>query len=700
MEKFGSRPPVTATGLQNAFDRRSFVVGTMMGGIGVLLAARMSYLAIAENEKYRTEAESNRVNLTLIPPRRGWILDRNGAPLASNRADFRVDVIPERLDNANRTIDQLGMLLSLKPDRIADIKSKIEGSRGFQPVEVASGLDYDQFAAISVRLPDLPGVVPQRGFSRFYPTGPSVGHLIGYVGPASAEEYDKDRNPLLITPGYKIGKDGMEKQFEQTLRGVPGARRVEVTASGRIVRDLETREDIQGNPVRLTIDGPLQDYAARRIGLESGSVVVMDCHTGDLLCMASMPSFDPNSFSDGIGSIEYAMLRDDERVPLRNKVLKGLYPPGSTVKPMVSMALMGAGIDPHETVFCGGGLRVGNRVFGCWNRRGHGQVDMAKGIYQSCDVYFYAMAQRVGMDPIAMMARRCGMGEEFPLPVTSQFFGTVPDPEWKQRKFGREWQPFDTVNATIGQGYMLSSPLQLAVMASRLATGRHVMPRLTLDTPPSGFGEIDFPTDQVTYVRQAMSDVVNGPGTAGRARLPIPDVLLAGKTGTAQVVSLSKSDGKSGPWKYRDHGLFIFFAPFDNPRYAGAVVIEHGGGSGAAYPIARDVMTFLFDPQKGMEALHALEKQWGGNAQQRLSAKYTAYAQARGEAVSPPPRRDEEIFDQVEAEARAAAAQPEEIADEAVTPRPEANPSAAPRTPEPVSTVEAPAPVEQQVVEE
>ncbi|MEE1878502.1 penicillin-binding protein 2 [Altererythrobacter litoralis] len=700
MEKFGSRPPVTATGLQNAFDRRSFVVGTMMGGIGVLLAARMSYLAIAENEKYRTEAESNRVNLTLIPPRRGWILDRNGAPLASNRADFRVDVIPERLDNANRTIDQLGMLLSLKPDRIADIKSKIEGSRGFQPVEVASGLDYDQFAAISVRLPDLPGVVPQRGFSRFYPTGPSVGHLIGYVGPASTEEYDKDRNPLLITPGYKIGKDGMEKQFEQTLRGVPGARRVEVTASGRIVRDLETREDIQGNPVRLTIDGPLQDYAARRIGLESGSVVVMDCHTGDLLCMASMPSFDPNSFSDGIGSIEYAMLRDDERVPLRNKVLKGLYPPGSTVKPMVSMALMGAGIDPHETVFCGGGLRVGNRVFGCWNRRGHGQVDMAKGIYQSCDVYFYAMAQRVGMDPIAMMARRCGMGEEFPLPVTSQFFGTVPDPEWKQRKFGREWQPFDTVNATIGQGYMLSSPLQLAVMASRLATGRHVMPRLTLDTPPSGFGEIDFPTDQVTYVRQAMSDVVNGPGTAGRARLPIPDVLLAGKTGTAQVVSLSKSDGKSGPWKYRDHGLFIFFAPFDNPRYAGAVVIEHGGGSGAAYPIARDVMTFLFDPQKGMEALHALEKQWGGNAQQRLSAKYAAYAQARGEAVSPPPRRDEEIFDQVEAEARAAAAQPEEIAEEAVTPRPEANPSAAPRTPEPVSTVEAPAPVEQQVVEE
>ena len=669
---------ISASILRSTFDRRSVVIGAVQGGIGVLLALRLGYLSVAENEKYRLESESNRVNLTLIPPRRGWILDRNGAPLASNRADFRVDLIPERLVNADATIDKLGELLSLEPARIADIKDKVSSARGFQPVEVASGLRYEQFAALSVRLPDLPGVVPQRGFSRFYPTASSVGHLIGYVGPASSEEYEKDPNPLLITPGYKIGKDGLEKQFEKELRGIPGARRVEVTAGGRIVRDLETREDVQGQPVKLTIDGPLQDYAARRIGLESGSVVVMDCRTGDLLCMASMPSFDPNSFSDGIGGVEYAMLRDDERVPLRNKVLKGLYPPGSTVKPMVSMALMQAGIDPEETVNCGGGLRVGNRVFGCWNRRGHGATNMAKAIYQSCDVYFYAMAQRIGMQPIADMARRCGMGQEFPLPVVSQFFGTVPDPAWKMKKWGREWQTFDTVNATIGQGYMLANPIQLAVMASRLAMGKHVMPRLTLDTQPKGFDEIDFPLEQVQYVRKAMSDVVNGPGTAGRARLPIPDVLIAGKTGTAQVVSLSISNGKSGPWKYRDHGLFIFFAPYDNPRYAGAVVIEHGGGSGAAYPIARDVMTFLFDPAKGLEALAALEAGWGGTAQQRLERRYAAYAAERGATVSRPPRRDEEIFDRVEAEARRAASQSDAIADEVIAPRPEANPSGTP----------------------
>ena len=260
---------LTSATLDNIYDRRSFVIAAVGAGIGTLLAVRMGYIAIAENEKYRTEAESNRVNLSLIPPRRGWILDRNDAPLASNRADFRVDVIPERMTDKEREIEVLGEVLSLDRAQLIDLRERIDQTRGFRPVEVGSGLSYEQFAALSVRLPDLPGVVPQRGFSRFYPTGPSVGHLIGYVGPASAEEYEADRNPLLITPGYKIGKDGLEKQFEQRLRGVPGARRVEVTASGRIVRDLETREDVQGDPVKLTIDGPLQDYAARRIGLEA-----------------------------------------------------------------------------------------------------------------------------------------------------------------------------------------------------------------------------------------------------------------------------------------------------------------------------------------------------------------------------------------------------------------------------------------------
>jgi len=660
-------PVVNASTVRNTFDRRVAVIGGIQASVALLLAGRMGYLSIAENEKYRLESESNRVNLTLIPPRRGWILDRDGAPLASNRADFRVDVIPERLSDPDAMIDQIGGILNLEPDRITDLKTEIANARGFAPIEVASGLEYEQFAALSVRLPDMQGVVPQRGFSRFYPTASSVGHLIGYVGPANAEEYEQDRNPILITPGHKIGKDGLEKQFEQGLRGTPGARRVEVTAGGRIVRDLETRDDIQGGAVKLTIDGPLQDYAARRIGLESGSVVVMDCLTGDLLCMASMPSFDPNSFSDGIGSVEYSMLREDQRVPLRNKVLKGLYPPGSTVKPMHCLAFLQAGVSPEDSIVCGGGRRIGSRFFNCHSN--HGVVNMDKAIAQSCDSYFYHFAQQIGFDKVAALAKQLGMGQEFDLPVTSQFYGTVPTSDWKFNKFGREWATFDTVNASIGQGYYLASPLQLAVMSARLATGKKVEPRLLLDqalVKPESYG---FNPEHLAYVHQGMNNVVNGAGTARRARLPLDNVKIAGKTGTAQVVSLSVSDGRSGPWKYRDHGLFTFHAPAENPRYAGAVVIEHGGGSGAAYPIARDVVTFLFDPAKGIQALKALEKQWGGTAQERLERRYAAYAAERGATVAPPPQRDEDIFDRVEAEARIEAEQTQEIGEEFVVPR-------------------------------
>ncbi len=664
---------LTSNSLKETFDRRSFVIGSVQGGIGLLLAARMGYIAVAENEKYEMEAESNRVNLSLIPPRRGWILDRNGSPLASNRADFRVDIIPERLEDPDKTVELVGELLEFTDAEKADLRDRLEASAGFAAVPVSNGLDYEKFAAISVRIPELPGVIPQRGFSRFYPTGASVGHLLGYVGAPSRDEYDEEPQPLLLTPGFKLGKDGIEKQFEQRLRGEPGARRVEVTASGRIVRDLETRDDVQGEAVQLAIDGPLQDYAARRIGLESGSVVVMDCATGELLCMASMPSFDPNSFSDGIGRVEFAMLRENDRVPLRNKTLKGLYPPGSTIKPMHSMAFMHEGVSPDESIICGGGRRIGNRFFNCWSN--HGRVDMAKAIYQSCDSYFYHFAQQVGFDKVADYARQFGLGQEFDLPVASQFYGTVPDPAWKLEKYGSEWQPYDTVNASIGQGYYLASPLQLAVMSARIATGRKVTPSLLKVGEHSPFASLDFRSDEISYIRQAMSDVVNGPGTAGRARLPIENVLMAGKTGTAQVVSLSVSDGKSGPWKYRDHGLFVFFAPFDNPRYAGAVVIEHGGGSGAAYPVARDVMTFLLDPQKGLDALHTLEEQWGGTAQQRLDAQYQQYATAAGVNLppAPPPIR---LAEQVDAEARAAYSAPAQETERVFAPRDEANPSA------------------------
>ncbi|WP_417621697.1 penicillin-binding protein 2 [Parasphingorhabdus sp.] len=608
------------------FTRRATVIGGLQIGVGLLLAGRMTYISVAENERYKLLSESNRVNLTLVPPRRGWLIDRNGKPIADNKTDFRIDIIPDRLQDKEKTVATLAELLALDPEELTRINKELEQATSFQPVQVATGLDWEDYAAVSVRLPDLPGVSPRQGFSRNYPTGPAIGHLVGYVGIASAEDYKENPDPILITPGYKIGKDGVEKMFEDRLQGEPGAKRVEVTARGKIVRELDTRPDVPGKPLQLTLDIDLQEYAARRLGPESGSVVVLDCLTGDILTMTSMPSFDPNSFSDGIGVTEYGMLREDDHVPLLDKSLKSLFPPGSTVKPMVALSFLEAGLDPDEAVNCNGGLQVGNRRFRCWKRGGHGRVDMAKGIYQSCDVYFYYFAQKIGINPIALMANRLGLGQKYPLPVASQFYGTVPDPAWLRKKYDREWQAYDTVNTTIGQGYMLVNPTQLAVMAARIATGKKVIPRLIMDKKKTPIETLNLDPEHLIYVQKAMSDVVNGPGTAGRARLPLENVKLAGKTGTAQVVNLDFGrGGQDVAWKYRDHGLFICFAPYDNPRYAAAVVIEHGGGSGAAYPVARDVLTFLYDRQKAMDILTGLEASWGGTIKERMDKKLTAY---------------------------------------------------------------------------
>jgi len=621
-------PPATAATLRNSFDRRVFVLGGAQMGLGVLLATRLGYLSVAQNEKYKLEAESNRVNLTLIPPRRGWILDRKGVPLASNKPDFRVDVIPKRMVDVDATLQTLGQLFDMTPVDMQDIKDKIDKSRGFQPVEIASGIDPDKYAAVSVRLPDLPGVITERGFSRYYPTGPSVAHLIGYVGSASAEDYERDHNPLYVTPGFKFGKDGIEKYYEPLLRGVPGARRVEVTASGKIVRDLDTREDIPGKTLKLTIDGALQDYAARRIGLESGAVVVIDCMTGGILAFVSMPAFDPNSFVDGIGRVEWKMLNEDDHIPLLNKASRGLYPPGSTVKPMASLALQVHGVSPDERVNCPGGYRLGSRFFRC--DAVHGLLDMRGAIEHSCNTYFWTMAQRVGYDAIAPVARALGLGQEFDIPGTSQRYGTIPDAAWKMRRYHQKWSVADSLNAAIGQGYVSVSPLQLAVMVSRIASGRNLQPSLIFGHEKPLGPALPFTPEQLAVTHEGMFRVVNGSGTGVGSRIDINGVHMAGKTGTAQVRAMT-SRGHVGDWKSRDHSLFICYAPTDTPRYAMAVVIEHGTfGARAAAPIAKDVMTFLFDPAKAWDVLLAMEKGWGGTPTQRMDAKYKAYAAQYG----------------------------------------------------------------------
>jgi len=625
----------TASNLTQTFERRTFILGAVQGGVGLLLAARMGFIAVGENEKYQMEAESNRVNLTLIPPRRGWILDRNGSPLASNRADFRVDVIPNRMADPRAEVDMLGSLLRLDAAKLADLHEKVATSRGFQPVEVAAGLSFDDFAAVSLRLPEMPGVVPQRGYTRFYPTGPSVGHLIGYVGAASAEEFEADPNPLLVTPGYKVGKDGLEKNFEQVLRGVPGARRAEVTAQGRVVRDLETREDVQGQPVQLTIDGPAQDFASRRMGLESGSLVCIDLETGGIVALVSMPAFDPNTFVGGIGRLRWEMLNTNDHIPLLNKAVRGLYPPGSTVKPMATLALQQLGVSPDERVACPGGYRLGSRFFRC--DAVHGSVDMRQAIEHSCNSYFWAMSHKYGYDAIAPTARLMGLGQEFDLPGTSQRYGTVPDSAWKMRRYDQEWSGADSLNAAIGQGYVLASPLQLAVMTARIASGRDLLPSLLLDQPKPPGAALPYTPEQFQVTRDGMFNVVNGSGTGRGVRIDIGGVKLAGKTGTAQVRAMA-GRGIASDWASRDHSLFVCYAPADAPRYAISVVVEHGTfGSRAAAPIARDLVTFLYDPKTAIDTLHQLENAWGGTPQQRMARDYAAFAAASGVLIPPTP---------------------------------------------------------------
>ena len=624
---------VTSGQLDFTFSRRAVFVGGVQAAIGLTVAARMSYIAVADNEKYELLAESNRVNLTIIPPRRGWFVDRYGKPIATNRADFRVDIIPDRLVRKDETVRTLAELLTLSTDDVDRIHRELKNAQGFQPVQVAAGLDYERFAAVSVRLPDLPGVSPRQGYSRFYPSGAAVGHLIGYVGTVSAEEYQKSKKPLLITPGFKVGKDGLEKTLEDRLQGEPGAKRTEVTARGKIIRDLATRPDTPGKPVQLTIDIDLHNYAARRLGQESGSVVVFDCLTGDILTMASMPCYDPNSFSDGIGRVEWKMLNSDDHIPMLNKALQGLYPPGSTLKPVAGLAMLRQGIDPDETVVCNGGYRLGNRVFKCLGR--HGAVDMRTAIMKSCNTYFYAMGRRIGYDNIAPVGRELGLGQEFLLPFPSQRYGTVPDSAWKMRKYDQKWTESDTLNAVIGQGYIIASPFQLAVMAARISSGLHVQPEILLKKRVAP-KPLSFPTEHLDVVRDGMNLVVNGAGTAVRSKLQLENITMAGKTGTAQVRRIAGAQrGQSGAWKYRDHGLFVCFAPVAAPRYAASVVIEHGmGGARAAAPIAKDVLTFLYDRAQAMASLEALEAGWGGNIEQRMAAKYATF---QGQPAAPPP---------------------------------------------------------------
>ncbi|MEO1551359.1 MAG: penicillin-binding protein 2 [Pseudomonadota bacterium] len=589
--------------------RRGLVLMGLQAAVITGLGLRLRHLQVDEAETFRLLAEENRINIRLIPPARGLIFDRNGQVLAENRQNYRVTLVREQAGDVDEVLAKLATLIDLPQSAQDAVKRDIAKRSAFVPVTVAEHLSWDALARVAANAPALPGVTPEVGLTRHYPQAVSMAHVVGYVGPVSERDLNRveDPDPLLQIPDFQIGKTGVEQRQEAALRGAAGASRIEVNAVGRVMRELSRQPGQAGTDLQLTVDKSLQDYALARMTGQSAAAVVLEIESGDILASASAPSFDPNDFVFGISQKNWDSLLNNTYRPLSNKPVSGAYPPGSTYKMLVALAALAEGVvSPGETVWCPGHYDLGRRRFHCWRRGGHGHVDLEKSLQQSCDVYYYEIAKRVGIEKISAMARTLGLGQRYNLPIPAISEGLTPTKAWKQRVHDEAWLVGDTLNSGIGQGFTLSTPLQLAVMTARLASGKAVEPRIIRATgagelPRAEAPPLDLPAWGLRAIRQGMDAVVNSRrGTAYRSRIIDPEHRMAGKTGTSQVRIITAEERAQGvfknedlPWNRRDHALFIGYAPFENPRHAVAVVVEHGGGgSKAAAPIARDVLMY------------------------------------------------------------------------------------------------------------
>lgn len=609
---------------QTVFTRRAFLMGGVTAAALGVLTGRLAQLQLIQNKGYRALAEQNQFDALLKIAPRGLIVDRNDITLASNRPNFQVMVTRDALDDIDATLDAISQIVPMSPARLERVRADIQGSPRFKPVMVAEDLTWEQFAAVNVRAPELPGVTASMGEARVYPFGGAFAHVIGYVQKPNArdlEETGSERNSLTLHPGFRIGKTGVERALEMDLRGRPGFEMVEVDVRGRIVGRHSERDvpSTPGKKVVLTLDADVQNRAEEVFGPESGAAVMMDCRTGDIICMASAPSFDPNKFITGMPSSEFQALTNYERRPLLDKAMSGTYPPGSTFKCMTALAALEAGIDPEERVVCGGGYSFG-RFFRCHST--HGSQNMRDAIKNSCDTYFYATIVKMGaagrgVDKLSEICHAFGLGEEFDIGIPGQRKGIVPSTAWKRAYYEKRdprnttWQPGESLSVAIGQGALALNALQLCVMTARLANGRKALnPRLIKSIGnrelPRGQDVPDLPfrAEHIDYVRDGMAAVTAAGGTGYRnSQLDLGDILMAGKTGTAQTHSYDRTGIRSNAamqWSMRDHGLFVAFAPYDDPKYAMSVIVQHGqGGSIAAAPRARDIMrvALLKDPE-------------------------------------------------------------------------------------------------------
>ncbi|MCK6417807.1 MAG: penicillin-binding protein 2 [Alphaproteobacteria bacterium] len=592
--------------------RRAFFIAGMQLGILGILGGRLGWLQISQGGLYKTLSDRNRINVKILPPPRGEILDRMGIPLATSTQNFRVQIIPEQTDDIEASLRRLQKHIDLEDSVIRKVLEQAKRSPKFAPIDIKEALDWQDVATVEVNLPNLPGLSTEMGEIRNYPFGPATSHLIGYVGSVSKAELTDD--PLLKLPGFRIGKAGLEKSMDTPMRGQAGSAEVEVNVVGREIRELKRNPPRPGQKLRLSIDAHLQLQAHERLMKErSASVVVMDAHTGAVYALASCPGYDTNAFARGLSPQEWNALLNDPTVPLTNKAVAGQYPPASTFKMITALAGLRTGkINAARRVTCTGHYDFGNARFHCWKPEGHGSVNVIEALVVSCDTYFYDLATEIGIEAIAETARMMGLGKKLGFELEEERPGLVPDKNWKKSTLGQSWALGETIVASIGQGYTLATPLQLAVMTARLVNGgKAVRPHLIAAQGDKIYNAPEWPSLKINpahlaLIKEGMDRVVNEPGgTAYGARMTEPGLSMGGKTGTAQVRRITREQRAAGvknqdlPWHHRHHALFVGYAPMDNPRYVCATVVEHGvGGAAAAAPLARDVLavTLKVDP--------------------------------------------------------------------------------------------------------
>ena len=598
--------------LDKKFGRRSFLIGTSQLILVGLLIRQIRQIQLNESEKYRLLAEENRIDIEILPPLRGVIFDKKGTILAKNKENYRIKILRDKNINLPNVMENLSKLINISEERKIEIIKKLEKKRSNSSIIIAENLSWIEFKQVLVNLPSLPGIVPEVDLKRFYTKKELLAHLLGYVGVISRKDLKRisTDDPILQIQDFKIGKVGIEKGLDKYLRGQVGLGKFEVNASGKIIRKLAEEPSSSGKDIHLTIDSNLQKFSMLRIKEYSASAVVIDLSNGGIICMASNPSYDPNKFVEGISQKDWDILLQSKNQPLANKAISGNYPPGSTFKMIVAIAALEDNlINPEDLFECNGFYELEQRKFHCWKYSGHGSTDLLKGIEESCDVYFYNLAERIGIERIAKTARKFGIGITPNLPLSGISKGLLPSKSWKKNNKNQSWFTGDTLNSGIGQGYLLSTPIQIAIMTARIATGLEIKPSLlkAIDGKPVKYDKhklLDIKKSTLDIIRQAMFGVVNNKtGTAFNSRLINETKIFAGKTGTSQIRQISEQERKKGiiknqdlPRNQRDHALFTGYAPFTNPKFSVSIVVEHGGGGGkVAAPIARDILLYALN---------------------------------------------------------------------------------------------------------